>query len=272
MIGAVFDIALSSSPGVAKRALVREPTTRDELVSQGGGPAAVTQMISALLTEGPSSPLRPSDVWKLSLSDRDRIVATLHAGCFGDRIESMVTCSACGQPFEITFSLADEVIGPLVRRAEVSPPIELDERGTFGLSDGRRFRLPNTDDERALHGLPAEVATRELIRRCVVPETAATDVDDDTLDSAMASVAPILDVEVPVKCGLCSADLNVHFDMVTFFLSSLERERPILLREIHQLAVAYHWSRQEIMDLPRSLRRAHVELIEIDRGQLRGPS
>ena len=270
MNGAVLDIALSSSPGVAKRALLREPNARNELLPQGAGPVAVTEMIAALLTKGPSSLLGPSDVWKLSLSDRDRIVASLHTSCFGDRVESIVTCSTCGQPFEMTFSLAEEVVQPLDRPAAASQPIDSDEGGMYALQDGRRFRLPNAEDERALQGLPVEEATRELIRRCVASGETTSD-NDEALDTAMSAVAPIMDVDVPVECGICHTELKVRFDMVSFFISSLARERPILLREIHRLAVTYHWSREEIMDMPRSLRRAHVELIEIDRGSLRVP-
>jgi hypothetical protein len=42
----------------------------------------------------------------------------------------------------------------------------------------------------------------------------------------------------------------------------LKKERPRLLYEIHRIASSYHWSQQEILQLPRTLRKQYVELIE----------
>lgn len=269
MDGAVFDVALSSSPGVASCALLREPNANSELVPPGAGPVAVTEMIATLLTKGSSSLLDPADVWRISLSDRDRIVAVLHTACFGDQIESVVSCGTCRLPFELTFSLAEEVLGPFERASPTA--ILADEFGVYSLPDGRRFRAPNTDDERALLGLSVERGAQELIRRCVLSGDVSSHADD-ALFAAMEAVAPVLDVHIPVTCPFCQSLERTRFEMVSFFLASLQRERPILLREIHRLASAYHWGLEDIMGLPRSLRQAHVALIEVDRGTLRAVS
>lgn len=266
MDGAVFEVALKSSPGVPRHALLREPNANCELLPQGSGPVAVTEMIATLLTGGPTSRLGPADVWRLSLADRDRIVAVLHTACFGDCIESIVTCSACRQQFEVTFSLAEEVLEPLARSTSSVRTIENEEYGTYHLPDGSRFRVLNTEDERALRGLSVEQVFQELLRRCLISGDVSA---EDSLASAMEAVAPILDVDIPVTCALCQSQEKIRFEMVSFFVASLQRERPILLREIHRLASAYHWRREDIMALPRSLRRAHVALIEADRGTLR---
>jgi hypothetical protein len=139
------------------------------------------------------------------------------------------------------------------------------------LPDGRRFRVPNTEDERALLGLSVEQGAQELIRRCVLSGD-ATSTEDDALVTAMEAVASVLDVHIPVTCPFCHSQERTRFEMVSFFLASLQRERPILLREIHRLASAYHWGLDDIMALPRSLRQAHVTLIEVDRGTLRAVS
>ncbi|HEY5960696.1 MAG TPA: hypothetical protein VIV60_29280, partial [Polyangiaceae bacterium] len=208
--------------------------------------------------------------------DRDRIVARLHTHCFGDQVEGLVTCDRCGQPFEMRFSLAEEVLEPLAKQRASVPQAESREHGIYRLPDGQRFRLPTVGDERELEGLPSERIAAGFTRRCLVS-------DDDSmknpseaiaveLDQSMSALCPVLDLEVPVSCPDCHATQQVRFDIVSYFISCLARERPILLREVHSLAVTYHWSWDEIVKLPRSLRRSHVELIEVDRGRLRGAS
>jgi hypothetical protein len=267
----MFDVAIGGRGGTPSRAVLREPCAREELLPVEAGPIAVTELIATLLVERPAPALAPDAVWKLPLGDRDRIVAQLHSNCFGDRIESIVTCSACRKQFEVGFSLAklaSDALAPPGPEIGVEGP---DGEGTYTLPDGRRFRAPNTGDERAVAGLPIEQAALSLIERCLVVGD-ATSGDRAVIDQAMSDVAPVLDLDVPTTCALCGAEQQVHFDMVSFFLSALVRERPILLREVHRLAAAYHWSCEEIMALPRSIRRAHVALIEAERGGRRAAS
>jgi hypothetical protein len=262
----MLDVALRSSHAAGARALLREPCARDELLPRDAGPTAVTELVAALLVERPAPWLGRADVWQLSLGDRDRLVAALHAQCFGDAIESVVACTACTKRFEINFSLA--ALLESIEPPPSSPRARLaGEDGTYGLPDGRRFRLPTTGDERAVTGWPVQEAAGELARRCLVDGIA-----DSALEEAMAAVSPVIDLDVPATCANCGHEQNVHFDMVSFFVATLARERPILLGEVHRLATTYHWSREEIMGLPRSLRRAHVALIEADRGTLQAAS
>lgn len=276
MAGAILDVMLGSNAGGARRALVREPNAHAELLPHGTGPVAVTKTIAMLLLEGSSDCLDPADVWGLSLSDRDRIVASIHTHCFGDRIEGLVTCRDCGDQFEMRFSLAEEVLQPTAKRRENACVVRQGQSGSYLLPNGVCFRLPTVDDERKFEGMPSVDVEASLARCCLGPGTdpdlAVSDGASAMLEKAMNDVAPLLDLELPVSCSECSASQRVHFDVVSYFVSCLVRERPILLREVHCLAKTYHWGYDEIMRLPRSLRRAHVELIEIDRGRLRGVS
>jgi hypothetical protein len=266
---AIFEIPLSSSPCRATSVRLREPNASVELLPNGTGPVAVTEMIAMLLLEGPSRRLGPDDVWNLSIGDRDRIVALLHAHCFGDRIEGLVHCGACGGEFEVRFPLAEVMVvrdPQQARRADDGSK----GQGMYLLADSGRFRLPTTDDERILADLPPEQVARELARRCIVSDGPTTDIE--AFERAMEQIAPTVNVDVPVDCAVCGAKQKVPFDIVSFFVSSLARERTILLREMHCLAAVYHWSWAEIAALPRSIRRAHVRLIGAERAVRRGVS
>jgi Cft2 family RNA processing exonuclease len=71
-----------------------------------------------------------------------------------------------------------------------------------------------------------------------------------------------MNLEMQAICPECAREQNVRFDMQTFLLVRLKKERPRLLYEIHRIASSYHWSQQEILQLPRTLRKQYVELIE----------
>ena len=264
----VFEVALGPSARGRRVALLRELTGFDELGTEGTHPVAATALIERLLVEAPGA-LGPTELSTLPLGERDRLVAALHARHFGDRVESVVCCSACGKAFAIDFSL-QALLASLSEGTPGERPAGPDEGGFYAFEDGRSFRLPHTGDERAVRGLSTAAAADELLRRCSAG--AASTENASWLPAAMAVVGPVIDLELPARCSLCRREQAVHFDIVSFFLVSLARERSLLLREVHRLAAAYHWGRNEILGLSRSERRVYVTLVESERGRSRAKS
>lgn len=263
----MLEVRLSSDKSRGHRvAFVREPTGRDEMLLEGRGPAAATALLDRLLVDAAGAAVGSGRAWDLPLPERDRLVAAIHARCFGDRIECSLQCASCAAPFEASFSLTAllEHHAPSEPRAAEGP----DENGYYTASDGTRFRLPTPSDERAVASLPAEEGSAELLRRCIVARGA--DRSDESIQSLMEAVGPVLDVELPMTCAACGRLQNARFDVVSFFTEALGRERALLSREIHCLAAAYHWSLDEILRLPRSARRNQVALIEAERSAQRG--
>ena len=65
-----------------------------------------------------------------------------------------------------------------------------------------------------------------------------------------------------VRCPHCNVETTFPVDLEGLALSELEKIQHQLLRDIHQLAITYHWSETEILSLT-PLRRAHyLKLIE----------
>lgn len=256
----LFEVVLSFGRRTPRVALLRELTGSDELGCLRGGAVAASELLESLIVAAPGPTLRPEELWSLSVAERDCLLAAVHARHFGDHVESEVRCRSCREAFAVDFSLAALVSSTYESTAEWS----VDEQGRLLLTDGTRFRVPTTDDERSVQALPPEEAALALLRRCV-PEGGAP----EALQTAIAAAAPVLDLDLPARCALCRKEQHIHFDLVSFFFASLRRERSILLREIHRLAAAYHWSQDAILRLPRSERRAYVALIEGERGRLR---
>ncbi|MEE8523594.1 MAG: hypothetical protein V3T72_06650 [Thermoanaerobaculia bacterium] len=241
----------------------------DEAAVDGTSDLAAAALLERLLVEAPGTTVSPATVWELTVCDRDRLLAAVYRRHFGDRIEGDLTCRGCGERFEATFSLA-ELLASLEADAgrsetgnghRVTGP---DEDGVYRLADAGRFRLPTLGDQRRAAGLDPAAARRMLLERCVVEGDPSAAADD--LDAAMAAVGPVVDLDLDAACSECDEEQSVRFDIRSYLLAALAREKRWLIREVHYLATAYGWSLDEILGLPRDDRRAFVRLIEAERG------
>jgi hypothetical protein len=86
----------------------------------------------------------------------------------------------------------------------------------------------------------------------------------EELDDLLSRVAPLLDLSLDASCPDCGHSQKIRFSVQSYLLASLVNERRRLVADVHRLAAAYGWSRQDILELPRAMRRQHVELIEGD--------
>jgi len=253
-------LELQLKPGLpnGRRARLRELCGHDESLVRGTSSAVAVTLLDRLLVAGPGAVVPPGSAGDLPICDRDRLLAAVYRATFGDRIDTRSACGHCGEPFDLQFSLA-----ALQDSLEGEPLAEgPDEAGHYRLGDGRVFRLPTWRDEHAIAGLDPVAAQRTLAARCLV--SGDPDADPAPLLAALERQAPVLDLELGAHCPHCDRDGAVHFDLQSFLLAALAREGQWLAREVHRIAVTYHWSHREILDLPRSQRQLHVSLIEAD--------
>jgi hypothetical protein len=263
----MFEVTLNPERAGRRLAWLRELRGRDELELARLAPGLVTEVLDRLLVAAPGAALRPGEVGAAIIADRDRLVAGLYQASFGDQIESRADCSACGQQFELGFSLS-ALLGDLDRRAGealarhevMGPPGQ--RLYALGGESGVCFRLPTVTDERAL---ASDASSNALLARCVRTPAPGVSVDADAIEAAMEALAPVLSLGLPARCALCGQQQEIDFDLLDFFLAALRRERPLFVREVHTLASSYGWSFAEIVDLPRSERRAYVEVILLER-------
>jgi hypothetical protein len=256
----VFEVPLNPGPNGPRHALLREPSGRDESLFARQDPVFASELVGRLLVSVGGKPSSEAPVWSLSVADRDRLVAELFLRCFGDRVEAVATCNGCQKSFGFAFSLGALLSDHGTRLDEQGDPAEgPDASGVYRLQDGIRFRLPTAADERDVARQPAERATQTLLERCIIdgdPNLCGARVQE-----AMDAIAPVLSLDLPARCPLCSQEQQVPFDLVGFFMAALAREQPLLVREVHCLARAYRWSHAEILSLGRSERRAFVALV-----------
>lgn len=248
-------VLLDPGTGGRRRAFLRSLTGADEMAAERGAVA----LLDRLLVPGTGS-VSPGEAARLSVADRDRLLAALHRDLFGDRIEADAPCRNCDRLFAVVFSLAALVDGQRTQRPEgVDGP---DDAGRYRVG-GITFRLPTCEDLDDAVGWSARQRRATLLARCVV-EGAASGREAE-IEAAMAALGPTLDTDIETTCPHCATPQNVRFAIDHYLLASLANERRFLLHETHRIARAYGWSHEAIMALPRRDRQDYVRLIDAER-------
>lgn len=212
--------------------------------------------------------IEPALLGRLLPVDRDYLLVQLNRLTFGDERYQTVECpqAGCRRRVDVRFELSS-----------ADPPEVPDHAGgEIELPDGRlvRFRLPIAADQEALHGLPPAALEAAFVERCVPGDPEHGDeVSGAELLEMPASVraevvkrivaaSPEMDLAVPLECPECGHPFRFVFDPVLSLLAELRASRAELIKQVHRLALSYHWSHAEILGLPRGLRHEYLELLE----------
>ncbi|ULQ53228.1 hypothetical protein [Flavihumibacter fluvii] len=220
-------------------------------VDQADTTAAVELIQSMLDQQGAAENIRASAI---VTADRDRVMAAVYRQLYGPRIESSVTCRHCHEKFDLDFSL-----DALLEQYKPEETAVRDD-GIYETAEGVCFRLPTGDDELLAMSAKGMDPVQALLNQCLVGVNVAN--QPSAIEEKMAALAPVLNLEMQAVCPECHQQQAVRFDMQTFLLMRIKKERPRLLYEVHRIAMAYHWPHADILQLPRMLRRQYVSLIE----------
>jgi hypothetical protein len=233
---------------------LRPPAGSDELMlleHQGAEPEVTIALAGRLAVRAGGEPL---DACVLTVTDLETLLLLVHRAVFGDRVRTDVRCpaSSCSARIDVDFSIADYLAYHPARMPRGVAPAS--DEGWYQLKNRNvLFRLPSgTDQAEALCATDPEA---ELIRRCLRPPNAPARVRA-LAQNAMAAMAPVLSGAVLGRCPECGVTFDMYFDVQTFVLSELRGQAAFLYEEMHLLAGRYHWSEQEILQIP-SRRRAH---------------
>jgi hypothetical protein len=200
--------------------------------------------------------------------DRDWLLVQLDRLVFGDVHYKTVTCpeEGCGKRIDIRLDLST-----------VTPPeVPAEATGRLALPDGRlvEYKLPSAGDQIALHGLPPSDLETAFLERCTRGGSGRALGRDEVMAlpaEVCASIvreilgaSPELDMTLDLECIECGALFRFVHDPVRSLLGELRASRPALLKEVHYLALHYHWSQSEILSLSRGLRREYLGLLEVE--------
>jgi hypothetical protein len=198
----------------------------------------------------------PAALERRSVGRRNAGLLALRTALFGSRLVGLVTCPACGERVETTFSTA-----------ALDPGAVDDGRCRVERSGWRvSVRPPDSSDlaAAARTGDPTE-GRRELLARCIVEadceDAAAGEMPPAVLAAVLERLAaadPAGDVELRVDCPRCGHAWGVDLDIAAFLWDELSAWSERLLDDVHALATAYGWSEREILSMTPWRRHAYV--------------
>jgi len=206
----------------------------------------------------------PEQWRQLSIGDRDRLLFLLQSSLFGDALETVVACPACGERLESRFHVGD-VCAPPDRWPQPREPLAL-RHGGYRVS----FRLPCSEDLIAVAGDGAAAGDR-LLQRCVLDARQgrktlqADELPADVrgkLGEAMAEHDPLADLRMGIACPACGHAWSAALDIVGYLWEELDDWAQDLLADVHQLARHYAWSERDILALTPVRRRYYLDLLQ----------
>lgn len=243
-------------PASGGSVMLRDPTGQDELlVLRGGHSTATVLALAEALATDPAG--RPIDWLALPAVDL-AAAALLIRGCWlGNAISADAMCPApeCGEPIDVAFDIPTYLEHHRPRRPRA---VRADEDGWLTLRGMEvRFRIPTIADLlAALEGGGGQT----LLALCVRPSD-PTASDLRRIDRALELLAPRLDGELQGTCPGCGENVELRFEPGGYVLAELRDASAGLYTQVHELALAYHWSEEAILALDRDRRAAYMALI-----------
>lgn len=249
----------------------------EEVVSESAGPFLPAERVTALLKSclmhlGPKTSIVDEDVRSLSVGDRDALLLHLHRLTFGDRIHAILSCPqpSCKEKMDLELTIGDILVPPK-EQAQESYEMVISKNST---AYKVKFRLPTGADQEEVAELALRdqgAASKLMLRRCIqAVEREGTKIRiNDKLPAAVAEMLPKMmaeldpqaEVLLDMTCPTCRQHFVVNFDIGDYFFRELMNHPRQLYREVHVLALHYHWSEREIMNMPRLKRQIYLGLL-----------
>jgi len=228
---------------------LRELTGKDEMAVQGIDTRSSIELLESLVITNDKN----NYIYDMCASDRDSLLAAIQRQYWGDKIISTLKCSRCDEKFDLSFRLSE-------LQEHISQDIKQWEAGgnlTAKNVSGENIRLPSAKDEITI----GNRLNSENIKNYA--EVLGFDLNDiDVISKNMERAAPILDLELNCSCSECGEEQLAHFDIQSFLLNKLLNEREGLFTEVHYLASIYNWSLNEILDMPRTMRKTMARMLD----------
>lgn len=209
-------------------------------------------LLALILLSTERSPLGPSD-W--SIGRRNRALIELHERLFGPALWCWARCPNCGERMEFEIDSRE-----LVSR---NPANETGETVVFR---DHTFRLPTSRDlAEAARQKDPNAAVSWLVARCRVKrgkqlEWSPEEIEE--LSEAMADADPMSEIQLRLDCPKCGHASNEVLEIASFLWSKIDASARRLLWEIHQIALQYGWTQDEILSLTATRRALYLSMVQ----------
>lgn len=212
---------------------------------------------------------------ELTLGDREALLLHIHRLTFGDDMACTLPCPSCSKVMDFQLQSHRLIL-------HVPEPQQEYFEESFLLDATRlqvRFRLPRGSDiETALHqcSRTTEDAAIALLRRCIdwVRQDGAQNGEENIsmahcpaqlsarISERMAELDPQAETMLQMECPSCGHGFKAPFDAADYLVRELAARERQLFCDVHTLALAYHWSESEILNMTPRKRKLYLELLD----------
>jgi hypothetical protein len=84
----------------------------------------------------------------------------------------------------------------------------------------------------------------------------------DQISARLEEVDGQAEIALQAVCPVCRQEFRTIFDVTDFLLRELEGWERELCRVVHRLALAYHWSEREILEMSSRKRKLYLDMLE----------
>jgi hypothetical protein len=212
----------------------------------------------------------PGELPRVPVGEREADLYALRRALFGDRMQVVLECAACGEAMEFDLDAGELAARPPQQRE----PLRV-------AADGWEidFRLPAVADlEAAAAGAagaddPPAAARGLLVASCTV--TARRNGQEvpaerlvallpepvrDRIAAAAEEADPSAEITLDIACPECGVRTPAELDITSYLWTELDAWAHDLLLDVHLLATAYGWTEPDILALSPSRRRYYLEL------------
>lgn len=223
----------------------------------------VTLILSRALDNIAGLPASDERVRTLSHGDRLFLMIQLQARLDPSPQWLTANCQHCEE--RIQFQIEPQTM-------PVKPAGNRFPQTSISLSTGNlKIRVPNgADEEKLAYYADSEQSALKLL----LPELISSTIHEDTINSLTRDDLELIDktldemspqpaTSVSIECPYCSFQQQVSIDHFHWVSQSSQQ----LDEEIHTLALNYHWSEKDILDLSRNRRKHYLQLIQRSNGK-----
>jgi uncharacterized protein (DUF983 family) len=218
--------------------------------------AALSSSRRALLLLAAAFPDAPDEaLLSLPLGARDRLLMRLRAELFGAALTARQACRTCAEDFEL--SLTAEALGFLPdSTAEDFPAPPCGALTVNGATWA--VRAVTVADMLAAEAAPDAAIARALLLARVAPDAPIGALDEAGADALLEALDPLADVILETRCPHCGAAQDIQFDAAAFVWQELAARAPRILRDVADLARAFHWAERDILAMSSSRRAFYL--------------
>jgi len=198
---------------------------------------------------------------KLTIGRRDRLLLDVRERTFGSHMNAVTECTACSARIEMEFETGE------IRAAEIAEESEVE----MLFHEYRlRLRLPNSRDVMEATTVPIDAGAAKLFERCVVEAqrgdqtVGSRDLPSEVMELAIEKMAladPQADIHLTLQCPVCGVINRAPMDIAAYLWREIEMFAVRVLQEVHELAAAYGWEEQQILQMSPTRRRCYLEMV-----------